>query len=242
MPAIAPRPALVLDLDGTVHPGTAGAAVLRELLGCGVVRRDAATEALEAIASRTEAAIPFRTTAQVVYTNYATVVKGLPHRALRNAAQLAWGSCRRDVFDFVRPVVSAAIGQGYETVLISGSPAEAVECAAADLGITHHFGTQVRVRDGLCDGCLSRTPGIPGEKVRCLVELGERVPLDLSRSVALGNGNSDDELLSVVGHPIAFEPEHELVAPARDRRWTVADRRTALHVCLRALAASGPPE
>ncbi|GJF23634.1 MULTISPECIES: haloacid dehalogenase-like hydrolase [Streptomyces] len=232
---------MVLDLDGTVHPGTVGAALLRHLLTIDVVRRDAAAEeALAAIAGRGGVEVPHHTTAQVVYANYAAAVEGMNHQVLQNAARLAWQSCRGGVFAFVRPLVAAAIENGYETVLISGSPAEVVEWAAADLGVAHCYGARARVVDGHCDGRLTRAPGLPGQKARCLAELGERVPLDLLRSVALGNGCSDDEVLAMVGHPIAFEPEPEFATVAIDRGWALADRTTALGACLEAMAVSGP--
>lgn len=235
MPGLSGSPALILDLDGTLHPGTIGFEVLSELVLSGNADQEAAHTALTAISGRSESSVPFCDTVETAYTQYLKSVDGISHRVLTYSARRAWRSCRRTVFEFVHPMLSTATKNGYETVLISGSPIEAVAEASLDLGISYHYGAQVAVVDGYCCGYLERAPGRTGEKRRCLDEFNDHLLLDLHRSVAIGNSASDVEIFSSVGYPIAFEADAELAPIARERGWPIADRKTVFRVLLSAL-------
>ena len=176
---------------------------------------------------------PFRTTVDRVYAHYSAAIEGLPHRTLVDASRRAWQAQRGDLFAFVRPLLTALAERGYITVLISGSPHEAVTEAAAGLGVTHSYGAKPSVVNGYCRGPLEQTPGYPEEKIRCLNHFARQTPLDLTRSLALGNSASDIGVLAAVGTPVAFEPDAELTAAARHHGWRRADRSTALRVCLK---------
>lgn len=243
MPALT-RPAAVLDLDGTLHPRTLGGQVLRELLRDGAAPQGPAHAALAAIDGRAGTPVSFRTTVDEVYTGYTAAVAGLPHPMLVQAARRAWHAERHAVFDFVAPLLHELALRDHILVLISGSPHELIEEAADDLGIPHRFGARVAVAEGHCLARLERAPGYPGEKIRCLTELAAHLPIDLSRSIALGNSASDIEILTAVGAPVAFEPDQELSAAAQRHGWSIADRGTALELCLNTITsalANRPP-
>ncbi|MEE1926860.1 haloacid dehalogenase-like hydrolase [Streptomyces sp. TRM 70351] len=181
----------------------------------------------------------FQSTVEQVYTHYAAAVAGVPYEMLKAASRRAWAVSRPELFDFVVPFLEELRRRGYVAVLISGSPEEAVEVAAADLGIQYSYGARVAVAAGRCLARLERAPGYPGEKLRCLQVLRERVPLDLSRSLAIGDSASDIELLNVVGYPAAFEPDMEMATVARERGWPCVDRETVLQVSLGLLVENG---
>ncbi|MET8981203.1 haloacid dehalogenase-like hydrolase [Streptomyces sp. NPDC004539] len=201
------RPAAVLDLDGTLHPRTLGAQVLRELLKSRAAHQESAEATLAAVDSLADRSVSFRTTVDEVYTPYTAAISGLPHRLLVQAAHDAWQAERHAVFPFVRPLLARLTRRGHLLVLISGSPHELVAEVAADLGIPHFYGARVAVDEGLCQDRLEQAPGHPGEKLRCLAHL------------------------AAVGRPVAFEPDQELLAAAQLHGWPHADRATALRVC-----------
>ncbi|WP_329028395.1 HAD family hydrolase [Streptomyces sp. NBC_00690] len=235
------RPAALLDLDGTLHPRTLGAQMLRELLRAGASRDSAAGAALTAIGvieGRAEKSASFLTTVDEVYTNYTTMVAGLPHSMLVQAAGQAWQAERHAVFDFVPVLLADLTARGFVLALISGSPQEMVKEAGSALGISHCYGAQVTVVEGHCQGRLERAPGYPGEKTRCLADLAAQIPLDLPRSLTLGNSASDIEILNAVGHPVAFEPDQELSTAAQRHGWPSADRDTALRTCVNSIESA----
>ncbi|WP_328958005.1 HAD family hydrolase [Kitasatospora purpeofusca] len=237
------RPAALLDLDGTLHPRTLGAQMLRELLRAGASRdraAGAALTAIDAIDGRADQSAAFLTTVDEVYVNYTATVTGLPHPMLIQAASRAWQAERHAVFDFVPVLLAELTARGFVLALISGSPQEVVEEAGSALGIPHCYGARVAVVDGHCQGRLERAPGYPGEKTRCLADLTAKVPIDLSRSVALGDSASDIEILNAVGHPVAFEPDQELSTAAHRYGWPTADRDTALRTCVNSIESTSP--
>lgn len=161
------RPAALLDLDGTLHPRTLGAQMLRELLRAGASRdraAGAALTAIDAIDGRADQSAAFLTTVDEVYVNYTATVTGLPHPMLIQAASRAWQAERHAVFDFVPVLLAELTARGFVLALISGSPQEVVEEAGSALGIPHCYGARVAVVDGHCQGRLERAPGYPGRK------------------------------------------------------------------------------
>jgi phosphoserine phosphatase len=60
-----------------------------------------------------------------------------------------------------------------------------------------------------------------------VIDLSERIGIDLERSAAYSDSANDIPLLSLVGQPVAVNPDARLLAHARAQGWQVRDFRTA---------------
>lgn len=125
---------------------------------------------------------------------------------------------------------------GRETWIVSASPHAIVEPLASSLGMTGAIGTEVEVVDGYYTGELGG-PFIYGPgKALAIETLALERGYDLNLSYAYSDSISDLPMMEVVGHPVAVNPDSELVSIAQERGWPVVifARRTK-----RAVAFSG---
>ncbi len=119
---------------------------------------------------------------------------------------------------------------GYFTIAISGSQQEIVEPFAKHYGFDAWVG-QKWVRDGAnFTGEIIKTHT---DKDKILQELVDAHHLTFSDSYAVGDTSGDIGILSVVDHPIAFNPSYGLYQIAQDKGWTIAVERKNISYTLK---------
>jgi len=113
---------------------------------------------------------------------------------------------------------------GHLLVIVSAAIPYLVEPAARDLRVSHLLCTRMEVGvDGRFTG-RARGPICAGDTKRVLVEkLAAEVGIDLERSFAYGNHQSDLAMLSAVGHPAAVNPTGKLREIALARGWPIIE-------------------
>lgn len=139
---------------------------------------------------------------------------------------------RARVYRYTRDLIIRLRKQGYHLVAISNSPDSLVQGFSKRL----HF-----------DGAIGRThEAIGGRYTGWTIIDGTRVPMsthldkpkllqqylkkhnlraDLEHSIAVGDTEADLSLLSLVGHPIAFNPSRPLARIAKRRGWDIIVER-----------------
>ncbi len=93
---------------------------------------------------------------------------------------------------------------GYVTAVVSGGFCEVVEPMAAELGIDHVAANRLQVRDGVLTGELSGPLVDRAGKAAALVRFAEEAGVPLERTVAVGDGANDLDMLASAGLGIAF--------------------------------------
>jgi HAD superfamily hydrolase (TIGR01490 family) len=143
---------------------------------------------------------------------------------------LAWRE--RFVRECVRPRLSLAgrervrehRDQGHEIVLITATNAFLAEPIGRELGIPNLLATRPAMRDGRFTGGVDGTPCYRAGKIRHLEEwLAARAMRfeDLRESWFYSDSHNDLPLLERVDHPIAVDPDPELLDQARERGWPI---------------------
>jgi hypothetical protein len=66
---------------------------------------------------------------------------------------------------------------------------------------------------------------VPYSKGRIITGYAKEHGFDLADAIAIGDSGGDTAILEVVGHPIAFNPNEELLAIATANRWPVVIER-----------------
>jgi len=112
---------------------------------------------------------------------------------------------------------------GHVVVLVSSGLAPMLETIGATLGVERVVGPQAEWCDGRLTG-RTLPPLVIGERKASvtrqrLKEWG--LDVDLAASYAYADSVSDLPLLELVGHPAAVNPDEQLAALARQRRWTI---------------------
>lgn len=127
------------------------------------------------------------------------------------------------VYTEAMELIAAHQEAGRDVIVISSSGTEIVEPICARLGVDHAVGTQMVIDD---DG---RYTGdilfyAYGEnKAVAMRALAEESGYDLSESYAYTDSFTDLPMLDLVGHPVAVNPDDELRATAKERRWPITD-------------------
>ena len=229
----------IFDLDGTLHPGTLGLSLLRALVDDGLCDRQQVERLVCFLrgVGADELRVPAR--AEIAYRLYAQAIAGVPAFRVHHMARRVWQREREAMFAYVLPLLAALAARSYRTVLISGSPDEIVRVVAVDLGINFCQGAVFAAPGATYNEEVVVAPGVLGGKVQILRDLLEDQQVDLAHSAAVGNSASDVELLSVVGHPVAFEPSDPLRIVAVRHGWPITDRHHGFSRFLAAVVGSG---
>jgi HAD superfamily hydrolase (TIGR01490 family) len=116
---------------------------------------------------------------------------------------------------------------GQRVYLVSAAPVELARIIAANVGLTGALGTISEIRDGVYTGHLVGGPLHGPAKAEAVRALAEREGFDLATSYAYSDSANDIPMLSLVGHPVAVNPDHTLRSHARAMGWQVRDFRHA---------------
>jgi len=110
---------------------------------------------------------------------------------------------------------------GRQVIIISSSPEEIVKPLAEFLGADDAIATRASLdAEGRYTGELEFYAY--GEaKAEAVRALAEEHDIDLSESYAYSDSHTDVPMLSSVGHPVAVNPDKELMREARAQKWSI---------------------
>ncbi len=149
--------------------------------------------------------------------------------ALRRRVRLLAGLTRSDL-DAVRAAVVLAPGArtlvrtlkrlGYELAVVSGGFTQVVGAVVTDLGIDHLAANELVLKDGVVTGELAGEVLDRAGKAAALERFARAAGVPLARTVAVGDGANDLDMLAVAGLGIAFNAK-PLVRRAADTALSV---------------------
>jgi HAD superfamily hydrolase (TIGR01490 family) len=130
------------------------------------------------------------------------------------------------IWSGTRALAQLHLDAGQRVWLVTAAPAELASLIARRLGLTGALGTVAESEDGVYTGRLVGEPLHGPAKAEAVLALAEREGLDLSRCSAYSDSANDLPMLSLVGHPVAVNPDASLRREAKQRGWEIRDFRT----------------
>jgi HAD superfamily hydrolase (TIGR01490 family) len=137
-----------------------------------------------------------------------------------------------------RALAEQHLSAGRKVWLVTGTPVEVAGVISKRLGLTGALGTVGEVADGLYTGRLVGDFLHGAAKAAAVKELAAAENFDLERSWAYSDSYNDIPLLSVVGHPVAINPDARLRRYARANNWPVYDFRSGRRAATLGLRAA----
>ena len=125
-----------------------------------------------------------------------------------------------------RALAQMHLDAGQRVWLVTATPAELATLIARRLGLTGALGTVSEIKNGLYTGRLVGEPLHGPAKAEAVKALAEQEGLDLERCSAYSDSANDVPMLSLVGHPVAVNPDPKLRRIARENKWEIRDFRT----------------
>lgn len=130
------------------------------------------------------------------------------------------------VWPGTRSLVQLHLDAGRQVWLVTATPVMLARVIAARLGLSGALGTVAEEEDGVYTGRLVgdilHGPG----KAHAIATLAEAEGFDLSRCYAYSDSFNDMPMLTMVGNPVAINPDSRLRKYASENGWDIKDFRT----------------
>jgi HAD superfamily hydrolase (TIGR01490 family) len=208
------------DLDRTLMSGSSGIHWARAAAGAGLIsRRRLAADAYENVKFRLRGSTDAST-----------------DRVMRRVGDMLRGKRRLD-FQRLGPQVLAGVlpriypqmleiawqhqDDGRPVYIVTAASQDTAEMIAHVLGFDGGLGTPLEEVDGVYTGRLAGPMAYRDGKPEVMRALADREGLDLAESYAYSDSESDLPMLRAVGHPVAVNPDAELLREARVNGWEV---------------------
>jgi HAD superfamily hydrolase (TIGR01490 family) len=118
-------------------------------------------------------------------------------------------------------LIAAHRAQGRVIVIVSASPEEIVLPLARYLDVDKAIASRAKIdAEGRYTGQMEYDAFGPA-KSRSMRMMADDLGIDLSSSYAYSDSATDLPMLEVVGHPVAVNPDRELLRIAQERSWEV---------------------
>ncbi|HEY9565963.1 MAG TPA: HAD-IB family hydrolase [Nocardioides sp.] len=135
-------------------------------------------------------------------------------------------SMAHKIWPGTRALAQLHLDEGQRVWLVTAAPIEIANIIARRLGLTGAMGTVAEHVDGVYTGQLVGDMLHGPAKAEAIKALAARENLDLSRCSAYSDSSNDLPMLSLVGDPVAINPDAKLRAHAREHGWRIRDYRT----------------
>jgi HAD superfamily hydrolase (TIGR01490 family) len=130
------------------------------------------------------------------------------------------------IYSGTRALAQLHLDAGERVWLVTATPEELAAIIARRLNLTGALGTRAEEQDGLFTGRLVGDLLHGEAKAAAVRELAEREGLDLAQCAAYSDSINDIPMLSLVGRPVAVNPDSALRDEANRRGWEIRDFRT----------------
>jgi len=137
-----------------------------------------------------------------------------------------------------RAIAQRHLDVGQPVWLVTAAPIEVATVIADRLGLSGALGSVAEHVDGVYTGRLQGDLLHKQAKADAIAALAAERGYDLSRCHAYSDSVNDLPMLSLVGHPVAINPDSRLRHYAKEHGWEVRDYRTGRYALQLALAAT----
>ncbi len=211
----------VFDIDGTIFRKNLHFELINELAWLGAFPSDVRKRLTQVYTDWLEHEGTYETYRRSLVDLYAEHIRGVSEEKVREASHIVVPFHMKRTYIFTEGLIDRFRKEGYHIIAVSGSPIEIVEeYNEKYLGFDFVFGSVYGKDDeGRYTGDTVFEPVLSkGEVVKTYAsEHG----LSLDDSYGIGDTESDADMLRIVDHPIAFNPNRNLKHIAEEEGWRI---------------------
>lgn len=145
---------------------------------------------------------------------------------IRLCEEIVDESMTHKAYPGTRQLAQMHLSAGQQVWLVTATPVQLAQVLAQRFGFTGALGTVAEVKDGKFTGRLVgdilHGPG----KMHAVAALATLEGLDLERCTAYSDSFNDIPMLSMVGTPVAINPDSKLRDAAEEHGWLIRDYRS----------------
>jgi HAD superfamily hydrolase (TIGR01490 family) len=220
------RKLAVFDIDGTIFRSSLLIELVNGLVEDGVFPRKAKKEMEADYLAWLNRIGHYNSYIMQVVNIHQKYIKGCAHKEVHETAKRVVDWHKDRVYRYTRDLAKQLRREGYYLVVISGSPDYIVSMFAKHMHFDATFGWGLEVKKGIFTGKhLNRDSVNSKEKVLRDFISSAKFGIDLRRSIAIGDSESDIPMLESVGRPIAFNPSDTLAEYAKKKGWKIVVER-----------------
>ncbi len=220
------------DIDGTIARSALFFQIVDELIAAGHLPAEARVELDEKYERyrRREhqgAFYDYSEASVSILVNNMTKVRVTDYQRAVDAVVTRSGSY---IYTYTRDLIRSLKKQGYFLIALSGSEMYSVQQFAKAYNFDVAIGEVYHEKDGYFTGQVDM---VVHKKDVHLKRLITKHDLTLKGSIAVGDTKGDIQMLEVVEHPIAFNPEQMLYQTAKQNGWKiVVERKNVIYELL----------
>ncbi len=125
------------------------------------------------------------------------------------------------IFDGTRELIAQSKKIGQKQVVITGALDFTIEKLIDHLGIEEYKANRLEFVNGYATGRILPPIMASATKAKWMREYSEKNDINLSESYAYSDSISDLPMLSIVGHPVAVNPDFRLKQTAIQHDWAI---------------------
>jgi len=142
---------------------------------------------------------------------------------LRLACRNVIEEYKSQAYTYTRDLIKELKAKDYLLFAISASQSEIVQLIAGYYGFDDFGGSEYEVKDGYFTG--KKNLLISERKPEYLKALVTKHGADYTKSIAVGDSESDIPMLASVENPVAFNPNKQLFEHAKQQQWNIVVER-----------------
>lgn len=215
----------IFDIDGTIFRSSLFVELTEALIDAGFFPEAARKTYAAAYRRWAERKGPYNDYKDAIVKSFDRHITDVRQKDFARTAKRVVAERQDRVYRYTRDLVAKLHRQGYFLLAISNSPREMVEPFCKHLGFDKIYGWMYEAGpDGKFTGQVLYADLIV-DKAKILKRAVAKEGLTLRGSIGVGDTDSDIAFLSLVDHPVCFNPNKELYNAAKRRGWEVVVER-----------------
>lgn len=221
---IQPKKLAVFDIDGTIFRSSLVIELSHALVEAGIFPPSAKKEIAKEYLAWLDRKGTYEAYINQVVKIYVKYIAGKSFARVDKVAKQVITFQKDRTYRFTRGLIKKLKHQGYVLAAVSGSPSYIVEEYAKAIGFDVFFGTELEVLAGKFTGKVKNLDSA-FNKAKIVKNLALSYNVDLKQSLAVGDTEGDIKMLSLVGKPLAFNPNASLAKIAQRKKWKIVVER-----------------